>query len=317
MKNLNIITIVTLLSLFVFSACQKDEVASLSDAISAQRSIPAEGIHTINEDAKTEAPLNLFEQEGDIESRAQYARQISCGTGKFYSTNRGATSTLNAHNSPCLDPNGDSFNGEDKFYIFRVDEQPNAIVTHHFTLGDMTDDLDLFLYTLTNTYRIKDCKATSMTIGTDDEKIEVQGLNAGYYLLVVDGWIEQAISDYSLEVYCSAVSADPPSSFIMDDATVISFGTIYSDNTSSDIGQIYRPTNTSVWKHHIWDIPHFDTFENDPIVEEIARDEATATSYLYNQAAGLYIQLDFYSSKLNYLGNNGEVLQSYDILSIE
>jgi len=314
MRNLNLFAATTLMILFVFTSCQKEEI-TLNNAQNTERAIPAEGIHTVNEDAKTAAGLDLFENDSEIESRALYARRVDCNTGKFYSSNRGATSSINAYNSPCMNPDGDSFNGEDKFYFFKVQNESEVIVTHNFILGDLTDDLDLFLYTLDVNGRVRDCKATSVTIGTDDETIEVQGLNEGYYLLVVDGWIEQAVSDYSLEIYCTAVSADPPSTSILDEAVSVAFGTKYSDGGFSEIGKIYRADKTSVWKQHIWNIPHLDIFDNDPIIPEVDRDEWSL--YLYNETSQGYVQLDFYTEKVIYRDVNFNITSSYDMLNID
>jgi len=290
-------------------------------ATTTQRMIPAEGIHTVNNDAQTLSNDRTRKQHAT--SRERQFVTISPDAGPIFDDTRGEGNTIHSRNAPCLTTDGDNFNGPDNIYIFKVEDQPNAVVTHNITISDMTDDLDLFVYTLDEYGYVRECKATSMTIGTTDETIAVSGLNAGYYIIVVDGWIEQATSSYNMDFYTTAVSANPPSINAVDTLSNFNFGTVYEDGSYHQIGffevtgAILGDNNEEIitFREHNTqsDIPHFgENTENDFYFIKVGSDEWSV--YLRDESRGINIQLDMHRKKVVYSDDQGNGFDLADII---
>lgn len=309
MKNLIQFAALFISILFATTSCQKEDFNDFENVNPTQTERSATNSKTVNEDAITYAKADIVNEL--VTERATHIEIINCNSGTLERSTIGATSTFNSNNAPCVSPDGDNFRGDDNIFYFIVEDQPEAIVTHHFELKDMADDLDLFLYTLTPQGRVNECKATSITIGLDNETIDVQGLNAGAYILVVDGWAEGVSSDYTLDVYCSAVSSNPPSIDFIDTIESISFGQKYDGVSSSDIGKLY--VQDGQWKEHIWGLPHFDTYENDALLAEYERSE----TYLILEAQdGRFFEIQFEEEKIYVYDAGFNEIDAYDILSI-
>lgn len=311
MKNLLHIAAILFTTLFAMTSCQKDEMNDFDNLNPVQQT---ERISTnstsVNESALTYATAETIENM--TTERANYIEVINCNSGTIYGDTYDSNSTFNSNNAPCVTPDGDNFRGDDNIFYFIVQDQPEAITTHHFELKDLNDDLDLFLYTLTPQGRVNECKATSITIGLDNETINVTGLNAGAYILVVDGWNENVSSSYTLDVYCSAISSNPPSIDYIDTITSISFGSKYDDGSSSDMGKLYL--DGTQWKEHIWGIPHFDTFANDMLLNEYERGD----NYLILEAQdGRIMEIQLEEEKMYVYDAGFNQLAAYDILNIQ
>ncbi|MFK7933707.1 MAG: hypothetical protein AB8G22_09360 [Saprospiraceae bacterium] len=310
MKNLIQFAALFISILFATTSCQKEDFNDFQDVNPTQTERQATNSKTVNDDVITYAKADIVEKL--VTERATHIEIITCNTGTIQRTTEGAGSTFNSNNAPCVSPDGDNFKGDDNIFYFIVENQPEAITTHHFELKDMNDDLDLFLYALTPTGRVNECKATSITIGLDNESIDVQGLNAGAYILVVDGWNEDVSSSYTLDVYCSAISSNPPSIDFIDAINNISFGYKYSDGSSSDKGKLY--VENDQWKEHIWGLPHFDTFENDALLVEYERGE----TYLILEAQdGRYFEIQFEEEKIYVYDAGFNEIEALDILLID
>lgn len=310
MKNLIHIAAILFTTLLAMTSCQKDDMNDFNqlDAVHQTERVMT-NTKSINESALTYATVETIENM--TTERATHIEVISCSSETIYGDTRGSTSTFNANNSPCVAADGDSFRGDDHIFYFIVQEQNNAVITHNFVLKDLNDDLDLFLYTLTPQGRVNECKASSITIGLDNETIEVTGLNAGAYILVIDGWMEQVASTYTLDVFCTAVSSQPPTISMIDLIETISFGTKYADGSSSDMGKLYL--DGEQWKEHIWGLPHFDTFENDALLNEYERGD----NYLILQETnGRYFEIQLEEEKIYVYDSGFNGLEVYDILSI-
>lgn len=310
MKNLFNIAAILFTALFAMTSCQKDEMNDFDNLNPIHQT---ERISTnsksVNESALTYATAETI--ANTTTERATHIEVINCNSGTIYGDTHGATSTFNANNAPCVSPDGDNFRGDDNIFYFIVQDQPEMIVTHHFELKDLNDDLDLFLYTLTPQGRVNECKASSITIGLDNETIDVTGLNAGTYILVVDGWNESVSSSYTLDIYCSAISSNPPSVDFIDMIESISFGTKYDNGNSSDTGKFYL--DGEQWKEHIWGIPHFETFANDALLSEYERGD---TYLILHETNGRYMEIQFEEEKIYVYDNGFNNLVSYDILSV-
>ncbi|MEM1121173.1 MAG: hypothetical protein AAGJ18_12045 [Bacteroidota bacterium] len=318
--KLNLAAII--IAIFALTSCQKETMSELHPTTEAttQRLIPAEGIHTVNEAAQTLSTDRTRQQFAT--SRENTVIRISPNAGPIFDDTRGEGNTIHSRNAPCLNVEGDNFNGPDNIYLFKAEEQADAVMTYHITISDMTDDLDLFVYTLDERGYVRECKAKSMTIGNTDETIAVSGLNAGYYIIVVDGWMEQAVSSYNLDFYTTAVSANPPSINAVDVLTKFNFGTVYEDGSFQDLG-FYEVTGAILgdndediitFREHSTenDLPHFgENTENDFYFIKVGSDEWSV--YLRDDSRGINIQLDMNRKKVVYSDDAGNAFDLYDI----
>ena len=245
MRNLNIILATILFAAFTLTSCQKEQITDLQDTtVSAtnERGIPAEGIHIVNEAVQTAAPADLFTQRST--SRSRTITTIDCGTN-YNGYTRGEGNSLSANNYPsCIRDLNASFNGEDQIFYLVVPSTPEAIVTYDIELTGMSQDLDLFLLALDANGYISNCKAISINAYATDEKISVTGLAPGAYAVVVDAYASGIASHFNLAVYCSAVSANPPTTggvLIPDNAPSISIDRITTTQTTfvNILGQWY------------------------------------------------------------------------------
>lgn len=311
MKNLIHPTVIIFIALFTSTSCYQDGLVDLSQLAPTENKVERTSTNT-----NTVYESNLtFATAATIENitieRATKIETINCNSETIYGDTRGATSTFSSNNNPCSNNGTDTFLGDDNIFYFIVTNDPQTTVTHHFELKDLNDDLDLFLYTLTPQGRVHECKASSITIGLDDELIEVSNLNSGAYILVVDGWMEGVASTYTLDVYCSARSISLPSINIMDLVETIDFG-IKNDNGNNDeIGKIYL--DDEQWKEHIWESPNTDTFEDDVLLEEFERGD---NYMVLNDADDRYIEIQFEEEKIYIYSSGFSDLEIYDIMEI-
>lgn len=213
----SIISIVTITVLFLCTACEKDAMHDLDQQVKS----PAEkGLmpgsrmaetsnyvldHVVTEDLSGAAVPNP-------NARGAKACLIKCSTGIIYASNKGGSNNIDATNMPC-DPMSDNFDGEDRFYYFKAgnSEEISGEFIYTITLSDLDDDLDLFVYALDASGRIKDCKGASITIGpTAAESIELVAPGQGYYLIVVDAYDKTVVSDFALELICDTIGSETP-----------------------------------------------------------------------------------------------------------
>lgn len=223
-------------AVFAFTSCQKEsisEMSSVAETTTEQRNIPAEGIHTFNEAAKTEATSRTVSEFATSRGNtAQFIRDIF---QPVYGTTAGQGNFFTSDNAPCLAGHYETFDGQDALYIFEVKPMPEAIVTHDITLTDLTGDVDLFVYTINPNGSFSECKATSITGGLVDEKVSMRDLNPGLYLIVIDGWNHSVTSSFTIQFAMSAVSANPPSINATDNVKSITTHTgTYHDFSGND-----------------------------------------------------------------------------------
>jgi hypothetical protein len=225
MTTLKSIFALALTTIFLFTSCQKDEMQDLdrqvkrSDATmsnetferppSNARSMTA--VNMVDESARTYDLIGA--QIPNENARGAHACRIKCSTGVVFDSNRGASNHIDARTMKCQQNGSDNFKGGDKFYYFKAEsgEGVEGKRRYTITLSDLEDDLDLFVYTLDESGYIRECKGVSITIGAEAaEAIELTGLNEGYYLIVVDGWMEGITSSYALELICDVVTEETP-----------------------------------------------------------------------------------------------------------
>ncbi len=319
MRNLNIILVTILFAAFTFTSCEKESITELQDstttvAATNERGIPAAGIHIVNEAVQTQATAKTISQRASSRSRTVTA--IDCGTD-YDGCTKGQGSSLNINNYPsCIRDLNASFNGEDQLFYLVVPSTPEAIVTYEIELTGMSQDLDLFLLALDANGYIADCKAISINAGATDEKISVTGLAPGAYAVVVDAYKGGIVSHFNLAVYCSAVSANPPTitETAASQVTSVQFG-IKDENGSASLGQFTKREGTT-WNEYGVIIPHFplDSDFNPAIYtfQEVAQDDWSI--YLRDDSRGVNIQLDLHRWKVVYSDDQGNAFDLYDIL---
>jgi len=323
MSNLKLNFAAIIFAIFALTSCQKETMSELNPTTetSTQRNLPAAGINSYNPDAKTSATNRTMATQAT--SRERNFTLIAADAGPIFDDTYGEGNTLDKSNGTCLADYSWDFKGEDNIYIFEVLDQAEALVTHHVAISDLQNDLDLFVYTLDENNYIRDCKAISMNGGTTAESVDMQGLEAGYYIIVVDGWTAGVTSSYNMEFYTTAVSTNPPSINAVDTLTQIQFGTVYEDNSSHQIGffevtgAILGDDNEEIItfrEHSIeGDLPHFgENTENDFYFIKVGSDEWSI--YLRDESRGVNIQLDMYRKKVVYSDDNGNAFDLYDII---
>lgn len=288
MRNSNILFAAILFAILTLISCQKNELTELTTRTKTTlslRAIPSAGIHTINEPATTQ-------KKGQLESRTSDFTFISCNAGTFHGNTEGEGSFLDYDNSPYLQKDLEDFKGQNKVYYFAVEDEPEAITTHHITLKNMQDDLDLFVYSITAEGYIADCKAQSMTIGVVNETIELTDLDAGYYYIVVNAWKEIINSSFEIEFYSTSIGVNPVSATLVENIHSIS----YEENTGVKRGNLFQIIGTDTWYAA-------SQFVSDPSIirahiefKELGR---TKTSiFLENIASGGQMYLDLATNKV-------------------
>ncbi|GEM_PF-4086727 len=292
MSNLKLNIAAIIFAIFALTSCQKETMSELNPTTetTTQRNIPTEGIHIYNAAAKTSATTRT--RRNQATSRERNFTMISADAGPIFDDTHGEGNFIDKTWGACLADYAWDFKGEDNVYIFEVKNQPEALVTHHVTISDLTDDVDLFVYTLDENSVIRDCKAISMNGGTTAESVDMQGLEAGFYIIVVDGWTAGVTSSYNMEFYTSAVSANPPSAFEINGIRRVNcFGNVTAENLVDNLWKITTYGNGYVT---------IDTYV------ELGRDEWSI--YLEGTNQETTAQIDFYQNLLtvNY-GNTGGI----------
>ena len=305
MTNLKLNIAAIIFAIFALTSCQKENLSELqttaktttTTSSNSDRDVPAAGVHIVNQAVKTQASKATFEKQAQSRSRALYG--VECGS-TFAASTVGEGSTLDASRYPsCIrEAVGDSFEGDDMIFHFSVEETPEAIVTHDISISGLTADLDLFLFSLDRFGFINECKALSITIGLDDEKISVSDLSPGCYIIMVDGYAAGVAGDFTFEMACSAVSANPPSISITD----INMVTAGPENTKTTT---FRQMNATDWKETGEDGAEFDFVET-------SRDESIV--YLRDESRGVELQLDMNRKVIVYSEDDGVTFDLYNIL---
>ena len=322
MSNLKLNIAAIIFAIFALTSCQKETMSELNPttAITTQRDISAEGISMYHPDAKTAATAQTMRNSAT--SRERNFTTISADAGPIFDDTKGEGNFIDKSFGACLADYPWDFKGEDNVYIFEVKDQPEALVTHHVTISDLTNDVDLFVYTLDENNYVRDCKAISMNGGATAESVDMQGLEAGFYIIVVDGWAAGVTSTYNMEFYTTAIGANPATLNAVDTLTKINYGAIYEDGSSHDIGffevigEILNDDNTSsvsFREHNVeGDLPHFgENTENDYYFVKVDSDEWSV--YLRDESRGVNIQLDLYRMKVVYSDDAGNAFDLYDI----
>lgn len=215
MKNVNVIFAAILFALFTLTSCEKEGMTELTNAspnmeITTERNIPDGGINIVNKDAVTMATKATLTEQATARSRD--IKWVDAKGAHFHDSTVGEGNSLDrAYYPSCADQTGESFAGDDRIYYLEIDrDMAGNHITHHISITDLSDDLDLFLFALDRYGYIADCKGISITEGYDDESIEVSGLNEGAYIVVVDGYDRGVAGSYNFTKSYSAVSPNPP-----------------------------------------------------------------------------------------------------------
>ncbi len=208
MTTLRNIAIALIAATFVFTSCQKENINELATpetttTAQSQRDLPAEGIHIVNTDVKTQATMEGLNEQATSRARAFYS--IECGS-RYRADTRDEGNSANAYHYPdCVtDAVGDDYEGNDMFFILDgpAGYIPDIETTHTITISKLTADLDLFLFAIDNHKRITGCVAVSITPGLTNEQIVVKDLAPGAYLVVVDGYAHGVGGSYKITVDC-------------------------------------------------------------------------------------------------------------------
>jgi len=305
MTNLKLNFAAILFAIFALTSCQKDNLSELQTTTqtatttlsNSNRNIPAAGIHIVNEAVKTQASKAVYEKQAQSRSKALYG--VECGT-TFTTTTEGEGNSLDATRYPdCVASVGDPFDGEDMIFHFVVEETPDAIMQHDITIKDLEADLDLFVFSLDRFGFINECKALSITIGYDAETVSMRDLSPGCYIIMVDGYAAGVAGEFTFEMNCSAVSANPPSIALIG----INMAEVGLDNEKTGT---YRQMSATEWKEIGEDGAEFNFVE-------VARDEWSV--YLRDESRGVNIQLDLNRMKVVYSDDAGNAFDLYDIYS--
>jgi len=307
---------------FVLTSCQKETISELNPTTetTTERDIPAEGIHIYNADAKTSATTRTMATKAT--SRERVFTTIAPDAGPIYDDTKGEGNFIDKTWGTCLADYSYTFAGEDNVYIFEVKDQPAAIVTHHVSITDLTGDVDLFVYTLDENNYVRDCKAISMNGGTTAESVDMQGLGAGFYIIVVDGWAAGVTSSYNMEFYTTAISANPPSEVISSTLSKVSYGQIFADGSFQDKGYFAKTdyvdteTGATIWREHNSenDLPHFGEDTSKDHFFTVTSTDSKGNLYLRDDSRGINIELNIERKKVVYSDDQGHEFDLYDII---
>jgi len=332
MNNLKLNIAAIIFAIFALTSCQKETMSELNptpETTTTKRNLPAAGINIYNPGAKTSATNRTMATQAT--SRERNFTLIAADAGPIYDDTYGEGNFIDKSFGACLVDYPWTFEGEDNVYIFEVQEQPEALVTHHVTISDLQDDLDLFVYTLDENNYVRDCKAISINGGTTAESVDMQGLEAGYYIIVVDGWTAGVTSSYNMEFYTTAVSPNPPSIFEMDGIRKVNgFGEITVINEADSLWSItqyvdslpttfdtYIETGRDEWSiylqaTHIGATAQIDFHQNSIIISYGATGGISATEILDYEYATDNINKVLFGSEQVYLEKVNETEYVYD-----
>lgn len=239
----NNIFITLIISVFLFSSCQKDKIENTfePDILAQETNEPSiseeKAISLIKanegEEAKKLKTSGFMDAREALKERTSNARnpevlvspsnRIYCGSS-IRGDNFGGSNQLNGsfYQRGCL-ADYYSFSAPDNIYYLDV----NQTQTYTFRLTGLADDLDLFIFSTFNGY-INNCMGYSPNSGISSETITIT-LYPGNYAVVVDGWISSARSNYTLSANCSGNGGGGnPSPSGCDD-----FDNLYNGNLTS------------------------------------------------------------------------------------
>ncbi|MFK7936689.1 MAG: hypothetical protein AB8G22_24460 [Saprospiraceae bacterium] len=300
--NFKSIAALFILALFALTSCQKEDLMADLNPTSTQqlatdRNVPTSGIHFVNDEVKTEATWEMIQE--NVTERSRYLYLLECGAD-YNTTTVGEGSTLDTDHYPtCVDEYGDPFTGNDMIYHLSIPATPEAIMTHTLTLSEMEADLDLMVFALDANGRVTECKALSITIGMDDEKLEMRDMAAGCYLVVVDGYQAGVEGAYNLTLDCTAVSSNPPSISEID-INMAEYG------FDGELLGAFNQISVTEWKEFGKDNSEFN-------FTEVGRDESSI--YLRDDSRGVNIQLNTATQKVMYSDDEGNTFELYDIIN--
>ena len=304
MTNLKLNFAAIIFAIFALTSCQKDNLSELTTTAKtatitindSDRNVPIAGVHIVNDAVKTQASKAIYEQQAQSRSKALYG--VECGT-TFTTTTEGQGNSLDASRYPdCVASIGDPFDGEDMIFHFVVEETPEMIVQHDITIKDLGADLDLFVFSLDRFGFINECKAVSITIGYDDEMVSMQDLAPGCYVIMVDGYATGVAGEFTFEMNCTAVSANPPS---IAEIAVNKVSVGYDGKVTG----VFQQLTATDWKETGVDSATFDFIET-------ARDEWNI--YLRDESRGVNIQLDLNRKMVVYSDDAGNNFDLYEIM---
>jgi len=282
MSNVKLNFAAIILAIFALTSCQKETMSELNSTT-----------ETTTQRALPVEGIHIYNEaaktaattrtmKNQATSRERNFTTISPDAGPIFDDTYGEGNFIDKSFGACLADYPWDFKGEDNVYIFEVKHQPEALV----------------------------------------ESVDMQGLEAGFYIIVVDGYAAGITSSYNMEFYTSAVSANPPSINAVDTLTKFNYGTIYEDGSFHEIGffevigEILNDDNTattSFREHNVeGDLPHFgENTANDFYFIKVASDEWSI--YLRDESRGINIQLDMHRNKVVYSDDNGNAFDLYDI----
>lgn len=304
MKSFNSIIAFFFIALFALTSCQKEDLmadvtTNTPTHLKTERTIPATGIHFVNEEVKTQATLEMI--ENNVTDRSRYLYQIECGTDTRTTTVNEGSSFDVTHYPDCVDLFGDNFTGNDMVYYLSVENTPDARMTHTIKVTDLEADLDLFLFALDANGRVNECKAVSITVGLEDEEIEVTDLAPGAYLVVVDSYVAGIEGAYNISVACSAVSVNPPSIGI-EDITSVEYG-------AYDVKEgAFKMVEENIW---------VDIAVNGTATSYIETHRDEWSIYLRNETIGINAQLNLYTMFVETLQDDSDAIHIHEILGFE
>jgi len=321
-----------IISISLLTSCQKDEMHHMDQEVrGTQRQSAfdrgsasmsdrrAEETYAVNSLSRTMDRSGL--QVRNRNSRDGSVELITCGTGIINDTNEGAENNFDINNMICT--YGDPFTGGDKSYYLYIDSVYDPGVLQHtysISLDRLSNDLDLFVYSLDQSGLPAECKATSITIGQfASESIVLKDPAPGYYLVVVDGWYEHAVSSYALEMVCSSIYEVTPcwdvngngiqdfyedingdGAFNDGDCKARSLkAASYNDLGTGYIGYFFQTEVGGDW------IEHFsgsgDTIWSTNTYTEVRRDEWSV--YLAKSGGRITVQLDLHRGTITSFDN--------------
>lgn len=132
--------------------------------------------------------------------------EITCGTQLNDSNSNAANDyTKTFYNSSNCNLNFSSgFNGKDVQYILDIPQSGKVTIQ----LYNLTNDLDLFLYRMNNNGNPTSCAAAPSTKSNRSAEKITATLNPGKYLVMIDAYASNIVSNYTLRVDCDIDSQD-------------------------------------------------------------------------------------------------------------
>lgn len=294
MRNTKSIIAAIIIAIFTLTSCQKESISELSQDVTSTQNRTTPETNTVNTAIKTQFTERM--KKTMATSRSRNNETLSCMDGPIIGNTANSDNYFDAINSPCLDGNGDFFDGPDKSYTFLVTDSPGENLRLSIILTKMQQDLDLFVFSLDNQGRTGECVATSITHGLEDEVLEVGDLAQGYYIVVVDGWNKNIQSTFELITYCSS-SQEVPESFAKTLVNKVIIGEI----GMAEEATIFQQISTTKWMITGTESGIADT------ITEISRDNQNI--YLKFDSSSEEFQLDLRNKKI--LINGSEISVEY------